>query len=64
MQQIRLQPVDDLGAPAALEDAREQYAPVGLHVYAKDKGGVYFSVYAPDLKTARAITEKALEKLQ
>jgi hypothetical protein len=64
LQEIELQPVDDLGAPAALEDMREGAGMLALHVYASGKGGVYFSVYAFDPETARAVTEKALAKLR
>ncbi|MGH7575601.1 MAG: hypothetical protein ACREM1_10835 [Longimicrobiales bacterium] len=60
----KLQPIDDLGAPAALEDLREQAGQVALHVYASGKGGVNFSIYATDLETARALTMKALQKLR
>jgi hypothetical protein len=64
MQAIRLEPIEDLGVPAALEDTRQGLGTLALHVYASGDGGVYLSVYAADLDTARAITEKALAKLQ
>jgi len=64
MQAVRLQPIEDLGVPAALEDTREGLGTLALHVYASGEGGVYLTVYAADLETARAVTERALAKLQ
>lgn len=60
---VRLQPLDDLGVPAAWEDMRAEAGQVALHTVKGGKGGVYLSVHADDLAAARAVTEKALARI-
>lgn len=60
---VVITPLEDLGIPAAVEDLRASFGQVAVHIIKGGRGGTYLTVYADDMDTARAITEKALPRL-
>jgi hypothetical protein len=60
---VLITPLGDLGVPAAVEDLRGSLGQVVWHVMKGGRGGTYLTVWADDMESARAITEKALPRL-